>query len=377
MRRSLRIASFRRTEALLVVTLPAALPFAGAALRTMRTAAGRRALHLMLVAGGLLALGLLSAGHAQAADGTPQASAARVGAGAPADAVRPIEGAVRGIGKTVGRTVGRAVKNSGATGPAAHRTGTASPVGHTSHGAPVLLPAVRHTTGVSGTPAAPAHTAPVTRASVPAAPADPVASVLRTVPAVDQTLRHVVRPVGGKLLQPVGDTVARPVGGLVGTVTEGLPDAPVQPSLPSLPQLPELPRLPGLPGLPTPPVHTLPAPSAPQQPDGNGHPSAVERRKSEAHGFPAVAVQVPVAPPAHHAHHAARPSQTPAQQAPGGDPGSYGDQPAADGGVPRHGDAHAVAFGDRAPLPLMRGGTAVVTMDGTRDRHRDIPEFPG
>ncbi|TFV32799.1 hypothetical protein E4K10_25395 [Streptomyces sp. T1317-0309] len=170
----------------------------------------------MLVAGGLLALGLLSAGHAQAADGTPQASAARVGAGAPADAVHPIEGAVRGIGKTVGRTVGRAVKNSGATGPAAHRTGTASPVGHTSHGAPVPPPAVRHTTGVSGTPAAPAHTAPVTRASVPAAPADPVASVLRTVPAVDQTLRHVVRPVVGKLLQPVGDTVARPVGALSG-----------------------------------------------------------------------------------------------------------------------------------------------------------------
>ncbi|MBW8701403.1 IgA FC receptor [Streptomyces sp. MBT84] len=217
----------------------------------------------------------------------------------------------------------------------------------------------------------------MTRPSVPAAPADPVASVLRTVPAVDQTLRHVVRPVVGKLLQPVGDTVARPVGGLVGTVTEGLPDTPVQPSLPSLPQLPELPRLPGLPGLPTPPVHTRPAPSAPQQPDGSGHPSAVEQRKSEAHGFPAVAVQAPVAPPAHHAHHSARPSQMPAQQAPGGDPGSYGDQPAADGGVPRHGDAHAVAFGDRAPLPLMRGGTAVVTVDGTRDRHRDIPEFPG
>ncbi|MBW8701404.1 hypothetical protein MBT84_17495 [Streptomyces sp. MBT84] len=129
MRRPLRIASFRRTEALPVVTLPAALPFAGAALRTMRTAAGRRALHLVLVAGGLLALGLLCAGHAQAADGMPQASAARVAAGAPADAVHPIEGAVRGIGKTVSGTVGRAVKNSGATGPAAHRTRTASPAG--------------------------------------------------------------------------------------------------------------------------------------------------------------------------------------------------------------------------------------------------------
>ncbi|MEU7966085.1 hypothetical protein AB0D09_21825 [Streptomyces sp. NPDC049097] len=357
------------------MTLPAALPFAGAALRTMRTAAGRRALHLVLVVGGLLALGLLCAGHAQAADGTPQTSAAPVAAGAPAGAVRPIEGAVRGIGKTVDGTVGRAVKDSGTTGPPAHPTRTAAPAGHAARGTLVPPLAVGHTTGVAGTSAARPYVAPVTRPAVPAASADVLASMVRTVPAVDDTLRHVVRPVVGTLLQPVDDTVVRPVGGLVETVSEGLPEAPVQPSLPHLPGLP---RLPGLPGLPTPPVHTLPAPSAPQQPDGERrHPSAVEQRKSEAHGFPAVAVQVPAAPPAHHAPHPARPSQMPAHQAPGGDPGSYGDQPAADGGVPRHGDAHAVAFGVRAPLPLLMGGTAVVTADGTRDRHRDIPEFPG
>ncbi|TFV32800.1 hypothetical protein E4K10_25400 [Streptomyces sp. T1317-0309] len=159
-------------------------------------------------------------------------------------------------------------------------------------------------------------------------------------------------------------------------MTEGLPDAPVQPSLPSLPQLPELPRPPGLPGLSTPPCTRCP----PRRPAAAGRERAPERgRTAEERSarIPGGGRPGPGGAAAHHAHHAARPSQTPAQQAPGGDPGSYGDQPAADGGVPRHGDAHAVAFGDRAPLPLMRGGTAVVTMDGTRDRHRDIPEFPG
>ncbi|MED7822126.1 hypothetical protein [Streptomyces chiangmaiensis] len=360
------------------MTLPTALPFAGAALRTMRTAAGRRALHLALLVGGLLALGFLCEGQAQAADGTPPASAAPAAARTPADAVRPVEGAMRRIEKTVGGTVGRTVKDSGSAEPAAHRARPVPPAGSTRHGTLVLPPAGRHTPSASRTSAARPDDVPVTRPAAPGAAVDPVASVVRTVPEVGDTLRQVVRPVVGKLLQPVGDTVVQPVGGLVQTVTEGLPDTPAQPSLPSLPTLSELPELPVLPGLPASPVHTLPAPSAPQQPGGErGHPSAVEQRKSEAHAFPAAAVQVPAEQSAPHARHAARSPQMLVHQAPGGDPGTYGDQPAADGGVPRHGDAHAVAFSDRAPLPLMRGATTVVTADGTRDRHRGIPEFPG
>ena len=51
--------------------LPSAPSFAGAALRAMRTAAGRHALRavLVLVLGGLFALGCLCEGHAHAADG--------------------------------------------------------------------------------------------------------------------------------------------------------------------------------------------------------------------------------------------------------------------------------------------------------------------
>ncbi|MCQ4198168.1 hypothetical protein M4J08_003487, partial [Streptomyces parvulus] len=43
----------------------------GAALRVTRTAAGRRALHVALLVGGLFVLGLLCGERAQAADGTP------------------------------------------------------------------------------------------------------------------------------------------------------------------------------------------------------------------------------------------------------------------------------------------------------------------
>ncbi|MEV6478729.1 hypothetical protein [Streptomyces sp. NPDC051576] len=48
---------------------PTALP--GAALRVTRTAVGRRALQLALLVGGLLALGFLCGGQAQAAEGAP------------------------------------------------------------------------------------------------------------------------------------------------------------------------------------------------------------------------------------------------------------------------------------------------------------------
>ena len=49
------------------MTSPAVLP--GAALRVMRTAAGRRALQVALLVGGLFVLGFLCGEQAQAADG--------------------------------------------------------------------------------------------------------------------------------------------------------------------------------------------------------------------------------------------------------------------------------------------------------------------
>jgi hypothetical protein len=73
-----------------------------------------------------------------------------------------------------------------------------------------------------------------------------------------------------------------------------------------------------------------------------------------------------------------RAGQAPHRQAPPGDPtGALGDQSAVANGAPRHGDPHAVTPNHRAPLRLAPGACAVVTAAETRDRHRDIPVFPG
>ncbi|MCZ0987409.1 hypothetical protein O1M54_20140 [Streptomyces diastatochromogenes] len=50
---------------------------------------------------------------------------------------------------------------------------------------------------------------------------------------------------------------------------------------------------------------------------------------------------------------------------------------AADGTASRHGDAYAVTLDGRAPLRLLPGTAARVDAPGTRERHRDIPVFPG
>ncbi|MER6123987.1 hypothetical protein ABT173_15285 [Streptomyces sp. NPDC001795] len=350
------------------MTLPAALPFTGAALRAMRTAAGRRALHLALLVGGLFALGLLCGEQAQAADGTPAASTAPAAPGATAGAVRPVGEAVHRIEGTVSSAAGQALQ-SAAPQATAHGVRPSAPVGPPAHRKLPAPSSGRHAAALSGALGA------------PAAPAAPVTSVTGTVPALSDTVRKVVRPVADGLVRPVGERVDRPVGGLVQTVTEGLADPSAQwPSLPSLPCLPGLAGVPGLPGLPTSPVHTVPAPSAPQQPGaGTERQGTVEQRETAAYGpLLTGAAGATAEEYAHRASHLVPTAQPPRHEAPDGDPtGVFGGQPATDGGSPGHGDGHAVASNHRAPLRLVPGATAVVTVDGTRDRHRDIPEFPG
>ncbi|MEU2583183.1 hypothetical protein ABZ612_09510 [Streptomyces avermitilis] len=224
--------------------------------------------------------------------------------------------------------------------------------------------------------------------------------VTNAAPAVTGTVQHVVRPVAVGL----AGSVVRPAGGLVDTVADGLADVSSQvpvssfpspsslPPLPSLPTLPEslptlpeppsLPGLPGLPGLPTSPVQTLPAPASPQQPDGAAaHAGSAEQRETRespaAYGPPVVGASWAGGSEMSRAPHGVGPAQAPAQQAPGDPAGELGRQSAVDNGAPRHGDAQAVPLDHRAPLRLVPGATAVVTADGTRDRYRDIPEFPG
>jgi hypothetical protein len=245
---------------------------------------------------------------------------------------------------------------------------------------------------------------------------DGVEGVVRPVteqvvhPITDRVVHPVtdraVRPITGRVVPPVADDVVRPIGDLVEQIIGGLtePSAPPEswPSLPQLPTLPGTPGLPELPGLPAIPGQTLPVGTAPQQPGGatDEHGSAGREAAKTARdesgagaygprfgGGPAVAGGDVV-----HDHATAtatdagagagadgtRGAQVPAHQDPDGEPtGSLGHRSAVDNGSPRHGDAQAVALNERAQPRLVPGAAADVTAAGTRDRHRDIPAFPG
>lgn len=235
------------------------------------------------------------------------------------------------------------------------------------------------------------------------------------VPALQVTAPLTVEPppaspapesVRVDVVAPVVEKVVRPVGELVEDVTEELAEVPAQvpalPSLPTLPALPALPTLPAVPELPEPsapplPGQTLPAPdTGPQYGGGVREPSgAVEaggdgqRQGGVAHGprFPGrVGGAVDAGDAVASGEQSGVPvSQTSGRQAPGEMPngvpgGALGDSVAVDGGGPRHGghgDAHAVALNQRAPVRLVPGVAPVAAGAETRDRYRDIPVFPG
>jgi hypothetical protein len=70
--------------------------------------------------------------------------------------------------------------------------------------------------------------------------------------------------------------------------------------------------------------------------------------------------------------------RVPAQRNPGGLPtGAHGRHSAVDSGGPRHVEASTVTSLDRTPLSVVPGAPAADAPDGIRDRHGDIPEFPG
>ncbi|KOG34083.1 hypothetical protein AQJ84_30825 [Streptomyces resistomycificus] len=247
----------------------------------------------------------------------------------------------------------------------------------------------------------------------------PVAGSAAGEPPVDETERvHVVQPVSrhvGRTVDTVHAEVTRPVGRLVDSVVERLAEAEAEaeaetgaelPSLPEFqvawpsapgyggpPTFPELPGRPGLPGLPALPGQTLPAPvtTAPQ-PDSPVAPAVTEEQESQ--GRSAVAVSLAYGPRgvagpiwtglAEHAathtsaHRAASAGYAPVRHAPPGNPGGApAGKSAVDNGTPRHGDACAVTDNNQAPLRLRAGVAASAAADGTRDRHRDIPVFPG
>ncbi|MFJ9148084.1 hypothetical protein ACIRP7_08420 [Streptomyces sp. NPDC102270] len=327
--------------------------FPGATVRVLRAVVGRRALQVGLLVGGLFVLGFLCGEQAQAADG---------------------------IGALPGRTVGQLVK------PPAE---------------PKFTPHMAMDTTTTTTTDTAKAGAPQPVAAKPGADAP-------THPSDDKVLRPVTEDVVGAVVSGV----VQPVGELVGTVTTGLTETvgipaqpplpgwptmaqfPESPSWPTLPTLPTVPSAPTVPGLPAVPGQTLPAPapvtSAPQ-PQSDDHAagkSAGDEESADGGGVygPRFAghgtVTESVARPSAH-RTTSTPTSTsaahaPAHQAPSDNRGgALGGKSAVDSGSSRHTDAHAITPDQRAPLRLVAGAAASVDAAGTRDRHRDIPVFPG
>ncbi|MEU9897622.1 hypothetical protein ACIBCS_24555 [Streptomyces phaeochromogenes] len=354
------------------MALSAVLP--DAALRMTRTAAGRRALQVALLVGGLFVLGLLCGEQARAADGVAPASN-------PTDVVRSVTSSVEQLANSGSE------RGSSAAPPPPASTATSGSDSATASGSG----------SSSEQPGLPKAIAPVT---------DEVQRVVRPVtepavrPVTERVVRpvaeQVVRPVTERVIPPVAEDVVRPIGDLVdqitGGVTGGIVERPAPPqwwpSLPQLPTLPGLPGLPELPGLPLPavPGQTLPVGTAPQQPGGatDDH-RAAEKQSRDESAATVYGPQFAGGPAAagddvrHHTDtRGTRAAQAPVHQVPDGDPtGALGRHSAVDNGSPRHGDAQAVALNERARPTLVPGAAADVTAAGTRDRHRDIPAFPG
>ncbi|MER5543483.1 hypothetical protein ABT072_13765 [Streptomyces sp. NPDC002589] len=279
------------------MTFPAAL--LGTAVRMLRTAAGRRALQLALLVGGLFALGFLCGEQAHAAEGVP-------------------------------------------------------------------LPAK----ATSARPAVTGHE-------------DPVGAVTKQVVAP-------VHQVGDQAVAPVRDAVTTVSRSL--EVSAGRAAERPRTSAPALP-LPGLGQVPDVPEQLTPEAHSAAsgpqrhgdartfAPAEQKQRHAGGRAHAQAARTAAGASAPGAwsgpeITSVPQ-PMAHTSARRGTPLGVPDRPAPTGDPGGVLGKQAADGTTSRHGDAYAVAFDDRAPLRLAPGATARVDAPRTRERHRDIPVFPG
>ncbi|MBD9701816.1 hypothetical protein IHE56_06865 [Streptomyces sp. ID01-12c] len=356
------------------------LPGAGAALRG---AVGCRLVRVALLLSGLFVLGVLCGERANAADGAPTSPPPLTAV--THQALRPATG---------------------------H---TARPV--TDHAArPVTETAVQ-----------PVPQQAVRRSVAEEALEPVVGKVVRPVfeKVVRPVTTSVVRPVTDGAAVPVTESVVVPVEDLVESVTEGLggvtsqlpsvslPSLPgVVPGLPDVPQSPELPNLPGLPGVPgwsTLPVESLPVGEGPQEsrptevekpdqvPDGDG---GRDIGRDTARVSRPVAGPVPVAygpivvgggavaVPAPHRTAAAADAdagagdqpgvRAPARQSQDGIPtGALGRHSAVDNGGPRHAESHALAALPHTPLSLVPGAPVTDAAGGTRERHREVPVFPG
>ncbi|GHD11907.1 hypothetical protein GCM10010313_35560 [Streptomyces violarus] len=395
----------------------------GAAVRTLRTAAGRRALQVALLVGGVLVIGLLCGDRAFAADGVRAYAAEGVRASADSTAGRSVSGqrllvrpdADASAARGQSPTHASAVRDQSHTrAPAARkRPSGAAPADRVGRTDEPFLSGAGSAQLVRGVGERAVRVADDTRESVSrelvkaqaSLPTPSKAPSLPDVPALPVPPKVPTLPVPPKA--PSAPALPDlPI----------LPDAPAMPDLPGLPgppappdgdvAVPGAPALPGAPGYPAFPSHPLPAPvtvdpqpggatapaDTPASPGRTGVAGPVAHGMHGVHGDQYRAIQADRAghgdaehDRAHHIRRAAHagPSASvggadPVGHVPGGRPdGTLCNRSMADNGTPRHGDAHAVTLSSRAPLSLVRGVAARTCVAGTRDSHRDIPVLPG
>ncbi|MFD5862107.1 chromosomal replication initiator protein DnaA [Streptomyces chartreusis] len=402
------------------MTWPAALP--GAAVRFLRIAAGRRALQLVLVAGGLLAIGLLGGERAYAADGSGgvPVGTSSVSATSEVSATSAVSSASSSFSSSASDELRSSVQGTveRLLSPSARPTEPATgPTAPTTATTPATSDAQPKPGAHDESTAPSANPAPEDHLPQPEVPRKP--EVPRTQPEDQPAQTHTPRPathdpiltpVTEQVGQTVGTQVVEPVGDIVRTVTQDLaaglaevqaavPPLASMPSLPTAPEttwpswpgweLPAVPGIPDLPGADVPalPGQTLPAPvtgtpqpgpETPGSSDGRAPKGRTGKDADRVHG-PDLGVDGSAfpAPTAGHGHRIAPSGHAPARQAPADHPGgAVGYHAVGDSGTPRHGDAHAVSLNRRVALRLVPGAAARAEADAIQDRHRDIPVSP-
>ena len=250
----------------------------GAALRVMRTVAGRRVLQVVLLVGGLVALGFLCGEQAQAADGVAPAPVTEVSSASAGGARSLTSGAVAGVTHTP------------AEAAPARQTVTGHSAAETAVKLPALSGVVPDSPSVPDVPALP---------DVPDVPALPDVPDVPALPAPDccrQDVPDVPALPDAPSLPDLADlSKLPPLASL--PPHPSLPSLPSQPTVPSGPTLPStstLPGLPQLPGTPSVPAHTLtgavtPAPqsgspTAPTTTDGQTPDGRADAAKPLTHG---------------------------------------------------------------------------------------------
>lgn len=294
----------------------------GAALRVMRTAAGRRALHVALLVGGLFVLGVVCGERAQAADGAPSLR----------DTVRQV------VDVPVGRPATEA-RESALLPPKDALSAVGDVVEWTTERLPLLSAASDGDPGFSD----PGISDP----SVPTWPSSPPLSELPDLSGAGGSdgWADPYLPDDHRSDPAEADDSAPPSDG-AGTSEASDPSEATEPRTATTDTGPDA------------TVHAARIGPGPGAVETGSHPpvthSGDPRRTTPA--------------PTDHA---------PTRHAPTGAPdGSLGTATGADQGMPRHGDAHAVTPQHRIPFRLVPVALERADTGETRDPCRDIPVSP-